>query len=117
MNIPLHIPRALILGAAFALILAAATAALPGVAKAQTTICSSQTGINGGYYYQMYTAGTRSACITLDSGNSYSTSWSGVSDFVAGVGWNPGSSNAVSFSSSLLQHRVAPASDGPSRAL
>jgi endo-1,4-beta-xylanase len=91
----------LVFGAAVGLILAAGAAAVPGVAKAATTICSSETGTNGGYYYQMYTSGTGSACITLNSGNSYSTSWSGVGDFVAGVGWNPGSSNTVSYSSSF----------------
>ena len=108
MNALQHVPRApsggrlrLLLGAAFAVILAAATAALPGAAKAATAICSNQTGTNGGYYYQMWSAGTGSACITLNSGNSYSTTWSGIGDFVAGVGWNPGSNHTVSFSNSL----------------
>ena len=108
MNAPPHVPRArgsgrvrLLLGVAFAVILAGAAAALPGMARAATAICSSQTGTNAGYYYQMYTAGSGSACITLNSGNSYSTSWSNVGDFVAGVGWNPGSKSTVTFSSSL----------------
>ena len=106
MNAPLHVPRPrsrlrLLLGVVFAVIVAAATAALPGTARAATTICSNQTGTNGGYYYQMWSNGTGSACITLNSGNSYSTSWSGIGDFVAGVGWNPGSSQTVSYSSSL----------------
>ena len=109
MNALQHVPRARngsrirlpLLGAACALILAAATAALPVPAQAATAICSNQTGTNGGYYYQMYTAGSGSACITLNSGNSYSASWSNVGDFVAGVGWNPGSNHTVSFSSSL----------------
>jgi len=103
-----HLPRApgrgrlrLLLGVVFAVILAAAAAALPGTAKAATTLCSNQTGTNGGYYYQMWTAGSGSACVTLNSGNSYSTSWSNIGDFVAGVGWNPGSNHTVSFSSSL----------------
>jgi endo-1,4-beta-xylanase len=103
-----QVPRApgsgrlrLLLGVVFAVILAAAMAALPGTAKAATTICSNQTGTNGGYYYQMWSAGTGSACITLNSGNSYSASWSNVGDFVAGVGWNPGSNATVSFSSGL----------------
>ena len=72
-----------------------------GPAAAATTLCSNQTGTNSGYYYQMWTAGSGSACITLNSGNSYSTSWSGVGDFVAGVGWNPGTTNTVNFTSSL----------------
>ena len=108
MNAPLHVPRTrgrgrarLLLGVVFAVLLAAAAAVLPGTAKAATTICSNQTGTNGGYYYQMWSAGTGSACITLNSGNSYSATWSGIGDFVAGVGWNPGSNHTVSFSSSL----------------
>jgi endo-1,4-beta-xylanase len=85
-----------------ALVLAAATAAIaPGVAKAATQICSNQTGTNGGMYYQMWSNGQGSACIMLNSSNSYSTTWSGIGDFVAGVGWNPGSNQTVSFNGSL----------------
>ena len=91
----------LLFGVACTLILAAATAAMPGAAKAATSICSSQTGTNSGYYYQMWTAGTGSACITLNSANSYSTSWSGVGDFVAGVGWSTGSAQTVTYSGSF----------------
>ena len=108
MNVLSHIPRVhgggrprLLLGVVFALIAAAAAAALPGTAWAATTICSNQTGTNGGYYYQMWTAGSGSACVTLNSINSYSASRSNAGDFVAGVGWNPGSNHTVSFSSSL----------------
>jgi endo-1,4-beta-xylanase len=90
----------LLIGGACAAVVAAAVALLPGVAHA-ASICSNQTGTNGGYYYQMWSAGTGSACMTLNSGNSYSTSWSGIGDFVAGVGWNPGSNHTVSFSGSL----------------
>jgi endo-1,4-beta-xylanase len=72
-----------------------------GSASAASTICSSQTGNSGGNYYQMWTNGQGSACMTLNSGTSYSTSWSGVGDFVDGVGWNPGSNQTISFNSSL----------------
>lgn len=92
--------RGLLFSSATAVILAAAMTALPGGARAATQICSNQTGTNGGMYYQMYVS-TGSACITLNSPSSYSTTWSGIGDFVAGVGWNPGSSSTVSFSSSL----------------
>ena len=34
-------------------------------------------------------------------GNQYSTTWSGIGDFVAGVGWQPGSNQTVSFSGSM----------------
>ena len=92
----------LLFGGVLALFLAAATAAIvPGVAKAATQICSNQTGTNGGMYYQMWSNGQGSACITLNSSNSYSTTWSGIGDFVAGVGWNPGSNQTVSFTGSL----------------
>jgi endo-1,4-beta-xylanase len=90
--------------AAVAGVVAAAMTILPwtaGTAAAATTLCSSQTGTNGGNYYQMWTAGTGSACIALNSPTSYSATWSGVGDFVAGVGWNPGSNHTISFSSSL----------------
>src|SRR3984957_12771224 len=107
-NTPPHVPRIPrsarfrpLLGVVAAATLAAATVAVPGTAMAATTICSNQTGTNGGFYYQMWSAGTGSACITLNSGNSYSTTWSGIGDFVAGVGFNPGSSQTVNFSSSL----------------
>jgi endo-1,4-beta-xylanase len=96
--------KALIRGAyaaATAVVLALATIVFPGIASAATTICSSQTGTNSGMYYQMWTNGQGSACITLNSSNSYSTSWSGVGDFVDGVGWNPGSNQTVSFSGNL----------------
>jgi endo-1,4-beta-xylanase len=81
--------------------LAAATAAVPGSAKAATQICSNQAGTNGGSYYQMWSSGQGSACITLNSGTSYSAAWSGVGDFVAGVGSNPGTTSTKTFSSSL----------------
>jgi len=89
----------LLIGVAFALILA--TVIPTGPAKAATQICSSQTGNNGGNYYQMWTAGQGSACITLNSGTSYTSQWSGIGDFVAGVGWNPGTTSSKSFTANL----------------
>jgi endo-1,4-beta-xylanase len=92
-----------VLGLAAALLLSAAAVFLPAAsaARAATQICSNQTGTNSGYYYQMWSNGSGSACMTLNSANSYSTSWSGIGDFVAGVGWNPGSNATVSFSGSM----------------
>ena len=56
----------LFLGAcAAALAAATAMVAAPGIAHAAT--CSNQTGTNSGYYYQMWTDGQGSACITLNS--------------------------------------------------
>src|SRR6201986_2632116 len=90
----------LILGLGSVLALATATAMVPTAASAASTICNNQSGNNGGNYYQMWSAGQGSACITLNSGTSYSTQWSGIGDFVAGVGWNPGNNSTKTFSSS-----------------
>ena len=73
---------------------------LPGVAKAATQICSNQTGTESGYYYSLWENGTGSACLTYN-GSAYSTSWSSIGDFTAGVGWNPGNTNTVNFTSSV----------------
>ena len=78
-----------------------ATAVLPGTAGAATQVFSNRTGTVGGAFYTMFVSGG-SACITLNSGSSYSAKWSGIGDFVGGIGSNPGStSRTVSFSSSL----------------
>jgi endo-1,4-beta-xylanase len=90
----------LLIVACAALLAAAATVALPGTAHA--AVCSNQTGTTNGYYYQMWSNGQGSACINVGSGgNQYSTNWSGIGDFVAGVGWQPGSNQTVSFSGSM----------------
>ncbi|MBS2966523.1 glycoside hydrolase family 11 protein, partial [Actinocrinis puniceicyclus] len=69
---------------------------------ANAAICSNQTGSNGsGMYYQMWSNGQGSACINLSGSNSYSTNWSGVGDFVAGLGWQPGSNETVSFNGNV----------------
>jgi endo-1,4-beta-xylanase len=91
----------LLIGGACAAILTAAMVAAPSPANAATQICSNQTGNNGGMYYQMWTSGQGSACITLNANNSYSSNWSGIGDFVAGVGWNPGSTQSVTYNGSL----------------
>jgi endo-1,4-beta-xylanase len=92
--------RLLLAACGVALATAATAVAIPGAADAAT--CSNQTGTTNGFYNQMWSAGQGSACITVGSGgNSYSTTWSGIGDFVAGVGWNPGSSQTVSFNGSL----------------
>lgn len=90
-----------ILTAVASLIAAAVT--LPSPANAASSICSNQTGGSQGGYYQMWTAGTGTACMDLaSSGMSYSTSWSSIGDFVAGAGWKPGStSRTINYSGSL----------------
>ena len=102
----IHLPR---IRRRFARVIVASVAAallgltgllLPGVAKAATQICSNQTGTESGYYYSLWENGTGSACLTYN-GSAYSTSWSSIGDFTAGVGWNPGNTNTVNFTSSV----------------
>jgi endo-1,4-beta-xylanase len=94
--------RTSLLAVVAAAAMVAATLATTGTAGAATLYCLNHTGTNGGYYYQMWTAGTGSACVSLKSSTSYSTTWSGLGNFVAGVGWPTGSkSRAVNFSASL----------------
>lgn len=83
--------------------LTAAAVTLTSPANAASGICSNQTGGSQGGYYQMWTAGQGTACMDLaSSGMSYSTSWSGIGDFVAGAGWKPGStSRTINYSGSL----------------
>jgi endo-1,4-beta-xylanase len=91
----------LLLGGAFAIALAVATAVLPSGAKAATQECSNNTGTIDGSFFTMFVSGG-SACMTLNSGTNYTTTWSGIGDFVGGVGFNPGStSRTLSFNGSM----------------
>jgi endo-1,4-beta-xylanase len=87
----------LFIGSACAAAVTAAMAVAPSAASA-ATICSNQTGTSGGHFFSFWTAGSGSVCMNLGSGGNYSTSWSGVGDFVAGVGWNPGAARTITYS-------------------
>src|SRR5262245_44133593 len=55
------------------------------------TICSNQTGTQGGFFYSFW-KDSGSACMTLGSGGSYGVSWNlGSGNLVFGKGWNTGS--------------------------
>ncbi|MFC5911675.1 glycoside hydrolase family 11 protein, partial [Streptacidiphilus monticola] len=69
-------------------------------ASAATTITSNSTGTNNGYFYSFWEQSS-GATMTLGSGSEYSLTWnSGAQNVVAGTGWNPGTSNTVSYSGS-----------------
>lgn len=49
-------------------------------------ICSSQTGTQEGFYYEHWTDGVGTACMTLGSGGTFSNTWTNCGNFVSRKG-------------------------------
>jgi len=65
------------------------------------SITGSQTGTVDGYFYSSYIETNTGSTLTLGDG-SYSLTWSPSStDVVCGIGWNPGSAQAITYSGSF----------------
>ncbi len=72
-----------------------AVTALALLFAAKEASASGTSGYNNGFYYFTYYTGSGSTTIHPNGGN-YSASWtSGLSDSLAGVGWNPGSIRTI----------------------
>jgi hypothetical protein len=67
------------------------------------TYSSNSTGTNNGLYYSFWKQdNTGSASMTIVSKGHYTTTWSGISNFTCGLGWNPGTPDrVVTFSGSF----------------
>ena len=89
----------LLLGLVTTAATAAAVTLLPvSTASAATSITSNSTGTSNGYYYSFWEQAS-GATMTLGSGSNYSLTWNTASqNVVAGTGWNPGTTSAVSYS-------------------
>jgi oligosaccharide reducing-end xylanase len=59
------------------------------------TITSNQTGTSNGYYFSFWNQGGGSISMNIVSKGHYTTSWSNVTDFTCGLGWNPGTADRV----------------------
>ncbi len=76
----------------------AAVMAVPATANASTVVTSNTTNTDGGYFYSFWSQDSGQASMTLDGSNGYSTTWTNVTNFVAGKGWNPGTTAPVTYS-------------------
>ncbi|KAG6809559.1 hypothetical protein H0H92_015817 [Tricholoma furcatifolium] len=72
------------------------------IARRSESFTSSTTGTYNGYFYSLYTEDTVSDTTLTVNGDSYTLTWgSDVVDVVAGVGWNPGSAQTITYSGSF----------------
>jgi len=92
----------LLIGGACAVVLAAASVTLAGVAHAEAdrTVTSNTTGYHNGYFFS-YWKDNGNVTMNLGAGGSYSVQMNGINNSVVGKGWKPGSNHTVNYSGSF----------------
>ncbi|WP_136517406.1 MULTISPECIES: glycoside hydrolase family 11 protein [Cellulomonas] len=90
-------PLRAVLAAAATTALVAAGLAVAATPAAAQTINSNQTGTHNGFFFT-YWKDSGNVSMTLGSAGNYSTSWSGINNWVGGKGWKPGGRKTVSYS-------------------
>jgi endo-1,4-beta-xylanase len=92
----------LLVGAACAVVLAAGSVTLAGVAHAEAdrTVTGNTTGTHNGYFFS-YWKDSGNVTMNLGAGGNYSVQWSGINNTVVGKGWKPGSNHTVNYSGSF----------------
>ena len=89
----------LLISGAIAVLMAAVSVTLAGAAHAEAdrTVTSNATGTHNGFFFS-YWKDSGNVTMTLGAAGNYSVQWSGINNFVAGKGWNPGSAHTVNYS-------------------
>jgi endo-1,4-beta-xylanase len=82
-----------------ALVVVAALSIAP--ANARQCLTSSQTGTNDGFYYSFWKDSPGIVNFCFEGGGRYTSQWSGVNNWVGGIGWQTGSRRTVSYSGSV----------------
>ncbi|KAG6831422.1 hypothetical protein H0H92_010635 [Tricholoma furcatifolium] len=72
------------------------------IARRSESFTASTTGTYDGYFYSLYLEDSATDTTLTVNGDSYSLTWgSDAVDIVAGVGWNPGSAQTITYSGSF----------------
>lgn len=61
------------------------------ISSKRSSITSSETGTNNGYYFSFYTDDGGDVEYNNESEGEYTVTWTDCGDFVAGKGWSTGS--------------------------